>query len=752
MLREGYIEKIIYRNEENGYTVLEVETTEGNEVFHGTVFGAAEGMYVRAEGEYVYHPQYDLQFRMDTCELSMPEDLTGIERFLASGVIKGVRETMARRILQTFREDSLRIMDEEPERLAEIKGISLKMARKMGESYQETRAYRNVIMFLSKYGIGVKMAVKIYREFGDGIYKVIKENPYRIAEAVPGVGFVTADRIALGSGMARDSSIRLHSLVLYILGESGNLGHMYIPESWLVKKAYELSESEEEFGEFQERIHDLLLEMTIAGKVMMKNTPDGEVAVYAAWDYYTELGSARLLNDLTLHYDIDESELETAMKRVEKECGIQMEEIQKNAVETAIRSGVSVITGGPGTGKTTIIHAIIKYFEQQGESVLLAAPTGRAAKRITESTGYQARTIHRLLEFCGMPENNGEDVKMTFLRNEENPLSCDALIVDEASMIDSRLFYALLKALVNGTRLILVGDTDQLPPVGAGNVLHDIIASGCFPVTVLQRIFRQAEDSSIVENAHRIKDGIHLSINNKSKDFFFIPRSGTEAIREECVKLLRDQLPGYLGVEPGEIQLLTPMRRYELGVEAMNRTLQSAINPPGRTKREKAFGEVIFREGDKVMQIRNDYKLEWKIYRNVPKREGLLDEGIGVFNGDMGTLVEVNDFDEELVVLFDDGRIVTYDYRQADNLSHAFAITVHKSQGSEYPAVVLPLYSGPRKLLSRNLLYTAVTRARQMVVVVGNLKLVNDMIDNVQVQRRFTGFTERIKEIYADTD
>ena len=434
---------------------------------------------------------------------------------------------------------------------------------------------------------------------------------------------------------------------------------------------------------------------------------------------------------------------------MEKENGIQLEAIQKTAVETAIRSGVSVITGGPGTGKTTIIHAIIKYFEQQGDSVLLAAPTGRAAKRITESTGYKARTIHRLLEFCGSPDDSEGEGKMTFLRNEENPLECDALIVDEASMIDSRLFYALLKALVNGTRLILVGDTDQLPPVGAGNVLHDVIASGCFPVTVLQRIFRQSEDSSIVENAHRIKNGEHLTINNKSKDFFFIPRAGAEAIRAECVKLMQKQLPEYLKVDPTEIELLTPMRRFELGVENMNRTLQEALNPAGKNKREKVFGDVVFREGDKVMQIRNDYKLEWKIFRNTKKRDGLLDEGIGVFNGDMGTLAEVNDFDENLVVVFDDGRVVTYDYRQVDNLSHAFAITVHKSQGSEYPAVVIPLFSGPKKLLSRNLLYTAVTRAREMVVIVGNLNLVNDMIDNVQVQKRFTGFTQRIKELYA---
>ncbi len=749
MLREGYIEKIIYRNEENGYTVLEVETTEGNEVFHGTVFGAVEGMYIRAEGEYVFHPQYDLQFQIVTAELSMPDDLTGIERFLASGIVKGVRETLARRIIQTFREDTIRIIEEEPERLAEIKGISMRMARQMGESYQETRVYRDVVMFLSQYGIGVKTAVKIYREFGDSVYKVIKENPYRIAEAVPGVGFVTADRIALGSGLAPDSRIRLHSLVLYILSEASNLGHMYLPEDWLVNKAHELAESEEEPESFADKMHDILLEMTMNGKVMMKTTPEGVVAVYAAWDYYTELGSARLLSELTLPFETDEQELETAIRRVEKENGIQLEFIQKTAVETAIRSGVSVITGGPGTGKTTIIHAIIKYFEQQGDSVLLAAPTGRAAKRITESTGYKARTIHRLLEFCGSPDDSEGEGKMTFLRNEENPLECDALIVDEASMIDSRLFYALLKALVNGTRLILVGDTDQLPPVGAGNVLHDVIASGCFPVTVLQRIFRQSEDSSIVENAHRIKNGEHLTINNKSKDFFFIPRAGAEAIRAECVKLMQKQLPEYLKVDPTEIELLTPMRRFELGVENMNRTLQEALNPAGKNKREKVFGDVVFREGDKVMQIRNDYKLEWKIFRNTKKRDGLLDEGIGVFNGDMGTLAEVNDFDENLVVVFDDGRVVTYDYRQVDNLAHAFAITVHKSQGSEYPAVVIPLFSGPKKLLSRNLLYTAVTRAREMVVIVGNLNLVNDMIDNVQVQKRFTGFTQRIKELYA---
>ncbi len=750
MILEGYINKIIYQNDENSYTVFVVETADDTETFVGQVPGIAEGMYIVADGEYVHHPQYDLQFSVSSAELSMPSDTEGILRFLSSGIIKGVGEVLAKRIVKKFGDDTLRIMEEEPERLAEISGISERMSMKIAVCYNENRSYRNVIIFLSKYGISVNQAMKIYAEFSDQIYDVIRKNPYEIAGRVPGIGFKTVDAIAMQTGIDVDSEHRIKAAIIFALNQAMSLGHIYMPEKMLIEDVYHLISSEQEMDIFSDRVHGIITDMELNRSLILKDI-NGETAVYNRWNFFMELDSARRLLDLRLDYDIDEKEADKAISKVEKEMDIQLAEEQREAVKNAVSSGVSVITGGPGTGKTTIINAIIRYFEYKADKVLLAAPTGRAAKRMTESTGYKAQTIHRLLEFSGEPMETSERVGLRFKRNMDNPLECDAVIIDEASMLDSSLFYSLLKALVQGTRLVLVGDTDQLPSVGAGNVLHDIIASDCFPVTTLDKNFRQADDSSIISNAHKIKQGVHLEINNKSKDFFFMAKNSAYDIVEECKTLVNHDLPKFLNVSPLEIEVLTPTRQYELGVEELNKKLQGSINPPSKKKREKEKGSVIFREGDKVMQIRNNYKLEWKIFSDGTKG-GLLDQGIGVFNGDMGIVTEINDFDEKVIVTFDDGRVASYDYNMLDELEHAFAITIHKSQGSEYPAVVIPLLTGPYKLLTRNLLYTAVTRARRLVVIVGNIGKVNEMIDNVFEQERYTSFTERIREFAEEAE
>ena len=754
MVREGYIEKIIWDNGETGYTVFSVETTEGEEIFVGYLAGIHEGMYIQAEGEYVNHPQYSLQFNVTSCELSMPMDLVGIERYLGSGLVKGIGEGLARRIVRAFKDDTLRIMKEEPERLAEVKGITLKKARELGEAFRDNSEIQEAAIFLAKYGITAKIAMKIYRTYGEKLYSVLRENPYRLVEDVQGIGFRRADEIAAAVGVAADSEYRLQSALLYVLSEAMGEGHIFIPEQQLIAGTKEAMNLDTEWESFMERAHDQLVEMSMQRKVVLKSIALGEdpeqpsVPVVYLWrNYQNELSIARKLADLSVRQEVPEEDLDASIGEVERSLSIELDEIQKKAVREAICSGVAVITGGPGTGKTTIINALIRYFERLGMEVELAAPTGRAAKRITESTGVKARTIHRLLEFSGEPGQEGNR-KVFFAKNEESPLECDVVIIDEASMLDAALFYALLQAIPAGTRLILVGDIDQLPSVGAGNVLHDVITSECFPVTTLSTIFRQAEESRIVRNAHMIKRGEHIEIENKGSDFFFIPRVGAEAIIRELETLMTVNLPKYLNVAPEEIQVLTPMRKYDLGVAGLNRRLQAKLNPkkPGRAEHE--MGDVIFREGDKVMQIRNNYKMEWRMEPS-PENDFTEEQGIGVFNGDMGRIRLINDYDKELEVRFDDGRIARYPFSMADELEHAFAVTIHKSQGSEYEAVLLPLYRGADKLQTRNLFYTAVTRAKRLVVLVGDMSMIDRMIDNTSEQKRFTSLALRIREVFG---
>ena len=773
MVREGYIEKIIYRNDDNGYSVFTVETTEGEEVFVGNMASGNEGMYIIATGEFVHHPQYDIQFRFTEYEIKLPDDADGIERYLGSGIIKGIGEVTAKRIVQKFGTDTLRIMEEEPERLAEIKGISLNKAQKIAVSFSENREFQNVIIFLSQYNISINLAMKIFNEYGEGVYGIISRNPYQIAEDIPGVGFRTADDIARKVGIPEDSEFRVRSAILYVLSQAMSYGHMFLPKEMLIGSVRELLAfyPEQPDDVIIEQLEDLVAENAAiieeytekykirkemsdasfsveedAGSYVYENRMCE--AVYSSMNYGVEKSSAKMLADLMLRHEIPHEEINEYIDRIEEKQDIYLAPEQKKAVINAVSSGVAIITGGPGTGKTTIINVIIEYFRNNGLEIKLSAPTGRAAKRITESTGFKAYTIHRMLEFVGEPgADEGRGLK--FNRNKANPIEADAIIVDEASMIDSMLFRALLTAISYGTRLILVGDTDQLPPVGAGNVLRDMIDSGHFPVTELVKIFRQDEKSMIVQNAHMIKNGEHIVIDNKNSDFFFIPRRTPSEILGEIETLITKNLPDYLGVQPSEIEVLSPMRKYELGVENLNRKLQGALNPAEKGKAEKTKGDIIFRVGDKVMQIRNNYRLEWDIYND---KGGLDESGIGVFNGDTGVITSIDDFEEVVTVTFDDKRVVEYPYSMLDELEHAFAVTVHKSQGSEYPAVIIPLYSGPPRLLSRNLIYTAVTRAKNMVVLVGNLGLINQMIDNASELARYTGFRRRLDEVFEVLD
>ena len=767
MTREGIIEKIIYKNDENGYAVFSVNGEDGEEVFVGTLFGIGEGLYIIAEGDYVNHPQYDIQFKFTSCEIKMPEDTLGIERYLASGIVKGIGEVLAKRIVKKFKADTLRILEEEPERLAEINGISERKARSIAVSYQDKKEFQHVIIFLSEYGISVNLAMKIYNEYGDRVYEILRGNPYKIAEDIAGVGFRTADEIARRMGIEKNSEFRIRSAVIYVLNTAIADGHMYLPKDEVIRRTLLLTREndgisyEEEFSygyaeyessvsaatvfeEAAELIEDQLAELVIEGKLIIKNV-EGTDAVYLASNYYVELNTARMLLDKMLRYELPENELDIALSSIEKDMDMALDDVQRDAVKSAITAGVAVITGGPGTGKTTIIDAIIRYFIKKGMDIRLCAPTGRAAKRMTESTGQPAETIHRLLEFSGIPDDNDRDNKgVYFGRNADNPLECDAIIVDEMSMVDSFIFYSLLSAVLNGTRLILVGDINQLPSVGAGNVLKDIINSDCFPVTRLTKIYRQESGSDIVYNAHRINQGEHIDITNKNKDFFFIPRNNVTAITNEIKELIMKNLPPYLGITPQDIQVLTPMKKNEVGVEKLNVKLQSFINPASPKKDEVEKNDVIFRTGDKVMQIKNNYKLDWRIYG---QKGYVIEEGVGVFNGDMGIISNISHFDEELTVLFDDGRTVVYPFNGLSELEHAFAVTIHKSQGSEYPVVIIPLLSGPPKLLNRNLIYTAITRAKRMVVIVGNLNLVNQMIDNKEEQKRYTTLILRLQEL-----
>ena len=746
MIKEGYIEKVIYNNESNGYAVFTVEGEDGEDVFVGTLFGVNEGMYIEAEGEYIEHPQYDIQFKFQSYKLKMPDECVSMEKYLGSGIIKGVGEALAKRIVKKFKADTFRIIEDEPERLAEVRGISERMARDIAVSYNEKKEIRDSLIFLTGYGISVNLAVKIYNEYGNKLYDIIRTNPYQVAEDITGVGFKTADDIAAKMGIDRDSDFRIRAALLYALSGATKLGHMYLPKDMMLHQTWMLLADGHPYidDEMTEAISDQLVKLALDGKVIIKDI-ESVTVVYIAANYYNELNTASMMLHLNISFNVDEEALEKEIDDIEAAEEMVLEETQKEAVINAVKNGVAIITGGPGTGKTTIINTLIKVFTAKRQKIMLSAPTGRAAKRITETTGLPAQTIHRMLELSGAPSEKDGEESYRFMRNASNPLDTEVLIVDEMSMVDSMIFSAMLQAVTPGTRLILVGDANQLPSVGPGNILRDIIASEVFSVTVLTHIFRQDEKSDIITNAHKINNGERLVIGNKSKDFFYIPRRSPEDIIQELNLLITKKLPKYFDERSMDIQVITPMRKYDLGVENLNRRLQQVQNPPAKNLPERERGDVIFRQGDKVMQTKNNYKQPWKI-----KDAGkgfLVEEGIGVFNGDMGFIREIDEYNQVVMVEFDDGRLAEYPYAQLEELEHAYAITIHKSQGSEYPVVIIPLFNVPPKLLNRNLLYTAVTRARKGVVIVGNIGLVDHMIDNLDEQKRYTSLALRLKEM-----
>lgn len=732
----GYVEHIIYRNQENGYTVLNL-VSDGDEIPCTGIFHViSEGESIEVTGEYVSHPTYGEQFKVSSFREKAPEDLVSMERYLGSGAIKGVGAALAARIVKKFGEDTFRIIEEEPERLAEVKGISERKAMEIAEQTAEKRELRQAMIFLQKYGISMTLGVKIYQKYGIDTYRIVQENPYQMAEDITGVGFKIADEIARRVGIHTDSDFRIRSGILYVLQQSAGEGNTCLPKEILTRRACDLLDV------LPEHIEKHYMDMGIDRKIVLKEM-DGTVYVYASTYYYMEANAAAMLQGLHVTYDVSDTEIEYEVKKIEKKTGMQLDERQLQAVKEAARSGLVVITGGPGTGKTTTINTIIRYFDAQGMDIFLAAPTGRAAKRMSETTGYEARTIHRMLELNGGAEGDNAG----FEKNEQNPLETDVIIVDEMSMVDITLLYALLKAIVYGTRLILVGDADQLPSVGPGCVLRDIIESGACKVVRLTHIFRQASQSDIVVNAHKINRGEPVILDNKSRDFFFLKRQDANVIISICILLIQQKLPKYVDAKPFDIQVLTPMRKGLLGVERLNTILQQYLNPPSSDKQEREYGQMRFREGDKVMQTKNNYQIEWQVL----SRYGIpVEKGMGVFNGDMGIVKEINAFSETMTVEYEEGKTVEYPFKQLDELELAYAITVHKAQGSEYPAVVMPLLSGPRMLMNRNLLYTAITRAKKCVTLVGDDVFFQQMIENVSEKRRYTGLKERLQELAAN--
>lgn len=736
---EGYVERITFRNEENGYTVLFLADPEGEDEVCcvGNFSYISEGAYLHITGREVVHPNYGAQIRVEQYEEKQPTDDRAVERYLGSGAIKGVGPALAARIVKRFGQDSFDIIEREPERLAEIKGISMKMAIRIAEQFGEKRQMRQAMLFLQEYGISMNMAVKIYKAYGDEMYEILQKNPYKLAEDIQGIGFKIADSIAQRAGFEADSAYRIQAGILYCLQQSGSQGHCYLPEQELICTTSELLLVE------REQVSDQLEHMALNKEVILQEV-SGERRMYSSTLYYMELNCARMLLDLNLTYEIDEEALERRIRQIERQEQIELDGLQRGAVFQAVQNGVTIITGGPGTGKTTTINTILQVLDLEGLDILLAAPTGRAAKRMSETSDWEAQTIHRLLELNGGVMEGGDKLSMHFERNEKQPLEADVIIVDEFSMVDIYLMNALLRAIVPGTRLIMVGDVNQLPSVGPGNVLRDMIQSAFCPVVRLNRIFRQAAESQIIVNAHKINAGEEIPLNNQSPDFLHLERTDNQSILNVAVQLIMQKLPPHVDASVYDIQVLTPMRKGELGVEHLNQILQQYMNPPEPGKQEREFHGILFREQDKVMQIRNDYQIPWS---KKTKYGDVYEEGTGVFNGDTGIIREIFPVDETVVVEFEEGKLVEYDFNKMDEMELAYAITIHKSQGSEYPAVVLPLLGGPRMLMNRNLLYTAVTRAKKCVVTVGSNRAIQGMIHNVNEQKRYSSLCQRIREM-----
>ncbi len=740
----GYVENIIYRNADNGYTVLDFVVDEFLITCTGLFPTVGEGENLLLRGDYVDHPTYGKQFKAVSYEAVAPTDAASMERYLGSGAIRGIGPKLAARVVKLFGDDTFRIIEEEPERLAEVKGISLNKAMEISDQIVGAKDIRNAMIFLDRFGLHGNKTIKIYNRFGNDIYNVIQSNPYKLADEVAGIGFKTADEIASQVGIKVDSEFRIKGGIMYVLTQGASYGHTYLPIEKLVEMSVDLLKVDQESVEAQ------IMNLAMEKKLIIKRDVDGNRQIYSRTFYRMEEAIAGMLKELNLTYKVDKADLEKVIRRIEKDGDFQLDELQKDAVIAAMEKGLFVLTGGPGTGKTTTITTMIHIFEEEGYSIFLGAPTGRAAKRMSEATGYEARTIHRMLEVNGRMGDEDDDVTSfaKFERNEDNPLECDVIIIDEMSMVDVSLMYALLKAIAPGTRLILVGDEHQLPSVGPGNVLKDILASGKFPSVTLEKIFRQAQESDIVMNAHKIHQGEHVILDNKSKDFFFLKRDDADTIINVMLTLVRDKMPKYVDAGISEIQVLTPTRKGLIGVERLNTILQRFLNPEAPGKNEWKGDTRLFREGDKVMQIRNDYQLEWEVKGNY---NITIEKGLGVFNGDVGIIKEINDWSKSVTVEFEEGRQVVYPFANLDELELAYAITIHKSQGSEYPAVVMPIMDGPKMLMNRNILYTAITRAKKCVTMVGDADVFYSMIDNVSQAKRYSGLCARIEEVFRES-
>lgn len=748
----GYVENITFRNEDNGYTVLTLLSGKKEIKCTGTFGYIGEGEYVEIEGEEVFHDIYGEQIKVISYEIIPATDEFSIKKYLGSGAIKGLGAVLADRIVERFGEDTIRIIEEEPERLAEIRGITIRKAIDICKQVEDKKDMRDIMIFLQGYGISPALANKIYTLYGTKVYDIIKTNPYRLADDVAGVGFKTADEIARRAGVEVNASVRIKSGMCYALADASTSGHTYLPKEQLAQRTINLLGLRDQYmsadGTYNmDLLDNCFTELILEKKLILKEIDDVE-GVFLSSFYYTELNIARMLLELNIETTEDGYIMGIKLDTIEKLTGVQLDELQRKAVIETQNNGVSVITGGPGTGKTTTINAIIQMFETDGLEVSLAAPTGRAAKRMSEATGHKASTIHRLLEVSGGgDEVTADDLSARFGRNEQNPLETDVIIVDEMSMVDTFLMHALLKAITIGTRVVFVGDVNQLASVGPGNVLKDIIDSGQFSVVKLTKVFRQAGESGIVVNAHKINAGQQVALDNSTGDFLYIERENAQMALNATIGLLKTKLPGYVGTKEQDIQVLTPMRNGILGVNSLNEQLQKFINPPSPDKSEKEIAGTIFREGDKVMQVKNNYQLSWE-QRSASGR--IFDTGSGIFNGDMGIVTKINNTTNYIEVVFDDDRYVTYDTKQAEELELAYAITIHKSQGSEYPAVIMPLVSGVQMLMTRNLLYTGVTRAKKCVCIVGRKEMFEAMIANEDQHKRYSGLKWQIVNYYNE--
>ncbi len=730
---KGTIVETIFRNNENGYTVALLESKNELVTLTG-IFGTdVDGENIEVFGKRIKHPKYGEQFQVEIYNTILPTDLKQIENYLSSGLIKGIGIFTAKKIVEAFKKDTFDIIQNNPIKLTEIEGIGEKKADMIAKSFAEQADIKEIMMFLQSHNISTNYSVRIYKEYGKNTVAVIKENPYRLSEDIYGIGFKLADKIASSLGVEKDSPYRISSGVKYVLSEYAARGHTYVPYSLLVNSSANLLETTIEAAE------DEIRNMAFTDKIHIE-TINAEAVVYYLPYHTAEVNVCKnLINLAGMDFNISEKEVLEHLNSVENDS-ISLTEMQREAIVQSVLNGATVITGGPGTGKTTIILSIIKIFEIMNKKVLLCAPTGRAAKRITESTGREAKTIHRMLEYA----YGEDDSNLTFNKNENSPLDCHAVIVDEMSMVDILLMNNLLKALKKGTRLIMVGDVDQLPSVGAGNVLSDIIKSNTIKTIRLDMIFRQSAGSMIVQNAHAVNKGTMPILNKKDSDFYFMRENNLNDIVELIVDLYKNRLPAKYNLIPSkDIQVLSPMKKGDAGVIELNRKIQAAVNPPSKSKKEKVFGKYIFRVGDKVMQVKNNYQAEWKLSDNS------LVTGEGIYNGDIGVILFIDESEQELHVQFDDDKEVVYSFSQLDELILAYATTVHKSQGSEFPVIIMPMVWGPPMLLTRNLFYTAITRAKQLVVLVGKEKYMEEMIENNKINKRYSALDYRLGSVGA---